>query len=387
MATIDNLQVLFGQGTSTAFETELKEPNKLYFLTDTKEVFLGNVRYAFGNDISVNITGSGDTVSNVTWNPSTKTLTIVLGTASDALSIQNALTTALSSCVKHISSDRGSSILVDDSNKDDVTIGLNIATGTYAGNVVLEECSDGLRANVVITDTGIVDVTPGDKVLKMTGDTVGAVLSITTEAENGKQYVILKGIDGVEISRFDASDFVKSGMLKSVTIEEAVVSGQIHKILVMEFYVEGGQTQTVRVDLQEFVDVYTAKPGGGLTLDSDSAFSISNSVSASSGVNTNQTVNFNSTLTLKTIMYDAHGLITGVKDITFSIPGTSGSAGTQNAKNTLLTYVSMNDHGQISGEYVSLVNAIGVGSTDLQVPTAKAVYDAIDAATTKWVRF
>lgn len=387
MATIDNMRVLFGQGTSASFVAELKEPNKLYFLQDTQEMYLGGVRYAFGKDITVNIDGSGDTVSNIYWEPSTKTLTILLGEAGDAASVQAAIETAFAQCVTHITSPRGSAILVDDSNKDNVQVSLNLATGAHAGNVLLEECSDGLRANVEIPEVPVVGPVAGDKILSMEGAYMASTLSITTEAGiDGKQYVILKGIGGVEISKFDASDFISSGMLQSVTLEDIVVEGQIHKFLVMTFIVEGGQTSTIKVDLQDLIDVYTAKPNGGLTLENN-AFSITNEVTPNYGVNTDKTIQFNSTVTLNTIMYDAHGMITGTKQITYRIPGLSGSAGVAGGNSTLLTYVSMSDTGELSGEYMNVVTAISNASTHSQIATAKAVYDIVEDAIVKWDRF
>lgn len=387
MATIDNMRVLFGLGTSASFETELKEPNKLYFIQDKHEMYLGGVRYAIGDDINVQVTGIGDTVANATWDVNTKTLSIQLGNAGDAASVRQAIDTALSRCVKHIYSQRGSSILVNDQDKDNVEISLNIAQGHYAGNVVIEECSDGLRASVEIPETGIIGAKLGDKILSAEGQYLASTLSITTESgTDGKQYVILKGINGVEISKFDASDFVTAGMLQSVTLEDRVVAGQIHKFLVMTFLVEGGRTSTIAVDLQDLVDVYTAKAGGGLKLENN-AFSVINEVTPNYGVNTDKNIEFNTNVTLNTIMYDSHGMITGTKEITFRIPGTSGSVGNQGAKNTLLTFVSMADNGVLSGEYLNVVSELSASSTHTQIPTAKAVYDLVDSSATRWERF
>lgn len=387
MATIDNMRVLFALGTSTTFAGEMKEPNKLYFLQDTQEMYMGSVRYSIGKDVNVQITGSGDTVQNVNWNPDTKTLLITLGEAASAASVRSAIENALSSCITHIYTQRGSAILVDDTDKNNVEISLNIAKGSNAGNVVIEECSDGLRANVDIPATGLVGVKAGDPILSAEGAFVASTLSITTEVQNNKTYVVLKGINGVEISKFDASDFVSTGMLRSVTLEDVAVGGEIHKMLVMTFAVEDDTTSTIQVDLNDLMNVYGAAVGGGLTLDNNSNFSITNSVAPSYGVNTDKTIEFNSTVTLNTITYDAHGLITGTKAITFRIPGLTGSVGTEGAQNKVLTYVSMSDTGVLSGEYMNVVTSIGSHSTDAQIPTAKSVNDLVESAATKWERF
>lgn len=388
MATIDTMRVLFGQGTSASFIGELKEPNKLYFLQDTQEMYLGNVRYAFGKDITIQINGSGDVVANAIWDSATKTLTITRGEAGSAASVQEAIENALTACVKHIYSDRGSAIEVDDSDKDNVKLSLNIASAPHAGNVLLEECSDGLRANVEIPEVPVAGPKEGDKVLSMEGRYLTSTLSITTEVgANNRQYVILKGINGVEISKFDATDFVASGMLQSVTLEDIAVGEEIHKFLVMTFIVEGGRTETVKVDLNDLMNVYAAAAGGGLTMNDQNEFSITNSVTPNYGVNTDKTIQFNSEVSLNTIMYDAHGLITGTKVITFRIPGLSGSAGVSGTPSKLLTFVSMSDQGVLTGETINVVTSVNASSTDAQIPTAKSVYDLVDSATAKWDRF
>lgn len=388
MATIDGMRVLFGQGTSATFATEIKEPNKLYFITDTQEIYLGSVKYALGKEINFRVTGSGDTVANADWNSGTKTLTLTLGNAGTAPSVVSAIETALAPCITHVYSDRGSAILVDDTDKDNVEISLNIASGAEAGNVDIEECSDGLRANVTLPPVPVQGVRGGDKVLSMDGTSLFSTLSIDTETSNGRTYIVLKGLQGVEISKFDASDFITSGMLQSVTLQEQVIGGQVHKVLVMTFLVAGGGTSTVSVDLNDLLDVYGAAAGGGLTMDASNEFSITNSVTPnSSGLNESKNVAFNSTVTLNTITYDAHGLITGTKAITFSIPGLSGSVGTSGSNNKLLTFVSMSPTGTLSGEYINVVTSLSSASTDAQIPTAKTVYDSVDAATAKWQRF
>ncbi len=389
MATIETQEVLFGFGVSTDFVGIMKEPNKLYFLQDTQEIYLGGVRYAFGEDTIIQISGSGDTVANASYDATTKTLVLTLGNAGVASSVVSAIQAALATAVTHIYSDRNSAIIVDDADKTNVEVSLNLATGADAGNVTLSQNSSGLKAQVTLPEVPVQSVKSGDKVLSLEGTALTSTLSITTEVDSdtGKQYVILKGVGGVEISKFDASDFVTSGMLESVSLEDIVVEGQIHKFLVLTFLVAGGDTETVRVDLNDLMNVYSAAAGGGLTLDANSAFSITNSVTPNYGVNVDQNISFNSTVTLNTITYDNHGLITGIKAITFGIPGLSGSVGTSGSTSKLLTYVSMSSTGVLSGEYMNVVTSLGSAPTDAQIPTAKAVYDAIDAATPKWTRY
>lgn len=395
MANMDNMRVLFGFGTSVSYAAEMKEPNKLYFCSDTKEIYLGSERYAFGNDVNIQITGVGDTVADASWNSSTKTLTIVRGYAGDASSVTGAIQLALTSCVKNVSASNDSAIRVDNSNKDNIDISLKIAEGALAGNVQLSQGYHGLRATVEIPEVPVAGVATGDKILKLTDNQLSSTLTITTErGQDNKQYVILRGIGGTEISKFDASDFITSGMLQSVTLEDLPVGGgEYHKFLVMTFLTAGGGTETVRVDLEELIDAYSAAANGGLVLNtSTNEFSIANTVVPNtSGVNTDKTITFGSNLTLNTITYDAHGSITGTKAITFSIPSlTGGSAGTSGSVSKVITYMALDGNGSLTGEFANVVNStsgIDQTSTDAQIPTAKAVYGLVDSSVTKWNRF
>ena len=323
MVTNSNLPVLFGFGTYAEYESKMKSPNKLYFCSDTKEIYLGPDRFAFGKDVNIQITGSGDTVASASWDLPTKTLTIALGQAGSAASVTEAIQSALTDYVKNVSADMNSAIVVNNSDKNNIDVSLNLATGEFAGNVKLTQSYHGLKAQAEIPQVPVEGVAANDKIISLTNRELASTLSITTEkALDGRQYIILKGINGVEISRFDASVFVTSGMIQSVTIQDLPVpGGGTDKFLVITFITADG-TSTVQVDLEEIIEVYTAAVDGGLTLNgSTNAFSITNTVTPNTaGVNTDKTVTFGSNLTLNTITYDAHGSITGTKQITIQIP-------------------------------------------------------------------
>ena len=395
MATIDTMRVLFGFGTAAAYATEMKEPNKLYFCSDTHEIYLGSDRYAFGKDITVQISGSGDVVADVSWDSATKVLTLVRGNAGSAASVLSAIQTALTACVKNVSASNDSAILVDNSDKNNIDISLKIAEGALAGNVQLSQGYHGLRANVAIPEVPVEGVATGDKILSLSNSQISSTLTITTErGQDNKQYIILRGINGVEVSKFDASDFITSGMLQSVTLEDLPVGGgEYHKFLVMTFLTAGGGTETVRVDLEELIDAYSAASGGGLTLNTaTNEFSITNTVTPNTaGVNAGQTITFGSNVTLNTITYDSHGSITGTKAITFNIPALAGgSVGTSGSVSRVVTYATIDANGTFTGEYANVVNStagIDNNSTDAQIPTAKAVYGLVDSSITKWNRF
>ena len=208
------------------------------------------------------------------------------------------------------------------------------------------------------------------------------------------QYEKMEMENGVEVYKFDASDFITSGMHQSVTLEDLPVGGGVyHKFLVMTFLTAGGGTETVRVDLEDLIDAYSAASGGGLTLNTaTNEFSITNTVTPNTaGVNAGQTITFGSDVTLNTITYDAHGSITGTKAITFNIPALAGgSVGTSGSVSRVVTYATIDANGTFTGEYANVVNStagIDNNSTDAQIPTAKAVYGLVDSSITKWNRF
>lgn len=371
--------VQFSRGSSVNFQNIPKDPNTLYFLTDSHEMYLGGEKYAFGKDITVVVQGNGDTIANATFDRDEKKLVLVLGEAGDAASVIELVRDAVAACVKTVTSDRGSSILVDDSDPENLKLKLNIAEGRNAGNVNIEECSDGLRASVEIPEDAVQGVDAEDKILKLDGKMLKTQLSITTVRENGATYVVLKGLNGVEVSRFDAAEFVKDGMLDSVELKYSS-DGLNHRILVLTFNTAAGK-EAIELDINDLVDVYVARENGGLR-EENNEFFIDNSVEASGPINTDVAPAFGEEVTLKAVKYDAHGLITGVGTFKFKMPeivgGEVGGAG------KLVTHLAVGADGEFTGETVDLVTALSASNTDAQVPTAKATWQAIEDAKTVW---
>lgn len=373
--------VLFSRGSSVNFAQVVKDPNTLYFLNDTHEIFLGAEKYAFGQDISIVITGVGDTVSNVTFDSSKKLLTLVLGDAADTASVQELLETAIATCIKSITTDRGSAILVDSTDSENPKLSLNIASGSSAGNVLIEECSDGLKASVEIPEATVQGVKPDDKVISLDNKQLSATLSISTLKEDGKTYVVLKGINNAEISRFDAADFVKDGMIDSVYLKWSS-EGLNHRILVITFNTDAGK-EAIEVDLNDLVDIYYAPEGSGLSLNDKNEFSITNSVTPSTEpINTDKAPAFGETVTLKAVKYDAHGLITGTGDFTFKVPSLAG--GSVGGTDKVVTNVTISEDGKLTGSTLDIATALSASSTDSQLCTAKSVWTAIENAKTVW---
>lgn len=371
--------VQFSRGSSVNFQNIPKDPNTLYFLTDSHEMYLGGEKYAFGKDITVVVQGNGDTIANATFDRDEKKLVLVLGEAGDAASVIELVRDAVAACVKTVTSDRGSSIVVDDSDPENLKLKLNIAEGRNAGNVNIEECSDGLRASVEIPEDTVQGVDAEDKILKLDGKMLKTQLSITTVKENGATYVVLKGLNGVEVSRFDAAEFVKDGMLDKVELKYSS-DGLNHRILVLTFNTEAGK-EAIELDINDLVDVYVARENGGLR-EENNEFFIDNNVEASGPINTDVAPAFGEEVTLKAVKYDAHGLITGVGTFKFKMPeivgGEVGGAG------KLVTHLVVGADGEFTGETVDLVTALSASNTDAQVPTAKATWQAIEDARTVW---
>lgn len=370
--------VLFKRGPSSGFNPEAADSNTLYFLTDTKEIYLGGGKYGFGNGIKVTVSGEGDTVQNVAYDANTNSLQILKGDAADAQSIHDLLDSALASFVKEIKTDADSAIVVDSTQAQFPKLSLNIAENQHKGNVTLGQCSDGLFANVDIPDTPI-DVDPDDKVLKVENSVLSSTLSITTEKQDDVSYVVLKGIDGVEISKFDASDFVKDGMLDSVRLE---TDQQGHRILVFVFNTDAGK-ESIRVDVGDIISAYTAGAGIDIT---DDTISIDNAVDPEpTPINTDVAPDFGEEITLNAVKYNAQGLITGKGSFKFKMPSiVGGSVGTQGSADTLITYLGVATDGELTGETIAISDALSAASTDQQIPTAKAVYDAIEDARPVW---
>lgn len=364
--------VVFSRGASANFANLVKDANTLYFLEDTHEVYLGEHRYAFGEGIVVSIVGQGDTVSNIAFDSATKVLTIVLSQAASAGSIQQLIQSTLSACVQSIIS-TSSAIQVDDSDPTRVKLGLRLAGGEYAGNVSLHETGHGLRASVNIPEDIVQGVDEEDKVLSLANRVVRSHLSISIVKYDGTPYIVLLGKDNTEISRVNAAEFVKDGMLESAELKYSS-DGLNHRVLVLTFNTDAGKS-VIEIDVNDLVDVYTAKQDGGLVLEHNQ-FSIANRVTPGTApVESNLTPQFGETIPIKSVQYDDHGLITGVSVMNIKFPAVvSNSAGDLTK---VIQRVTIDDQGQLAADTLDVTSELSSESTDAQIPTARAVKDAI----------
>lgn len=72
-------KIYFSRGTAENYKKAVISTDTLYFLEDTHEIYLGNDRIGFGQDILIEFTGTGNLITNVVWDEPNKILTLVRG--------------------------------------------------------------------------------------------------------------------------------------------------------------------------------------------------------------------------------------------------------------------------------------------------------------------
>lgn len=337
--------VLFKRGLSSDFINLPKDPDTLYFVQDTQELYLGSSVYSFRG---IAVEGEGDFVSNITYSPQDKVITIQRSTVGSAESVLSAIQSALDSTVQSITTDRGSAIVVDDTDPQNIKLILNIAEGDDAGNVLIDQCSDGLRANVEFPPSPVDGIKADDKILSLEGSKLSSTLTISYERVDDVPSVVLRGVGGAEISRFNASEFITDGMLDDVSLG---YTDEGHRALILVFNTESGK-ETIKVDLSDLIDIYTARPGGGLSVDNNQ-FYISNEIAPGSTDRSDAAPGFGDSIELKTISYDSHGLISDSGSFRITLPVVSEdtrsaiSVDTSSSKNIKIGF-NIDDSGNVN---------------------------------------
>ena len=378
-------KVLFSRGFSADYNRmAVKDPDTLYFLVDTNEIYLDDVRYGF-NSINVSVEGDGDFISDVQYDKDSKTLVVRKDGDVDAEldEIRASIETASTEAVKSVQAATNSAITVD--GDKDITIGLKLGTTTEENNVTLFQDSDGLHAKVDIPDTGLTGVKSNDKLLIDDNGTLSsAEFSLETFDLNGTQWLALKakkpGQDAQALATLDVSVLVKDKFLKSATI--VTISGE--KVLRMIFTVQTASghsdEEIVDIPISDFLDtVYTG--GQNIDVSSDYVISIDNSPSGGtydgSDIGTS-TVSFGDTLEIPVTTYNEVGLVSGQKSLKFILPQISGEVG---GSGKIVTKMSITD-GVINGETMNLDTTLSDSSES--IPTSKAVYDAVEDVRVRW---
>ena len=129
----------------------------------------------------------------------------------------------------------------------------------------LEELKDAITSTTV-------SVASNEKIIsKSSSNELSSTLTIAIEKQgesgNQKDYIVLKGINGAEVAKVDASAFVLDGMLDSaelVTTAESEVSIPVPYIKLT--FNTASQKQPVRFSVSSLVDTYTSGDTTALTV-------------------------------------------------------------------------------------------------------------------------
>ena len=145
--------------------------------------------------------------------------------------------------------------------KEDARIAGLVATEQTRATGAEKTLSDKIDAINGVIDAGT-KIKPGEKLIQKNENKelfTDLCVDIKTEKVNEKltTFIVIYGDSGKtkEISRVDASKFVKDGMLKSATYD-----AKTH-ILTLTFNTDSGKTEPITVDLGTLVDTYTAGDG------------------------------------------------------------------------------------------------------------------------------
>ncbi len=134
------------------------------------------------------------------------------------------------------------------------TVGLKLDKST-PGNVTLSQSAAGLKASVEIPAATVTGVATGDKVLGLSGTKLSSTLNLKYDSTTKK--IQLLGIKDAVIAEVNASDFIKDGMVNTVSFDSA------SKVLTITFNTDSGK-EAIPVDLSSLVDTYTA--GNGIAI-------------------------------------------------------------------------------------------------------------------------
>ena len=126
-----------------------------------------------------------------------------------------------------------------------------------------KSADDALSARINDIEEAAVKVKSGENVISLNSLTHELSTTLGLKLENrddGKEYLVLTGINGAKVADIDATRFLKDGMISDVKLE---TEGE-NKYLVITFNTDAGKTEPIKLDVSSLIDVYTA--GDGLTL-------------------------------------------------------------------------------------------------------------------------
>ena len=112
--------------------------------------------------------------------------------------------------------------------------------------------------NVVIPAATVTGVKDGDKILKLNGTELTASISFCKETIEGKEYLVVKGLDGQELGKVDTAEFTADSFLDDVVFDAE------KDTIEFTWKMADGSTKTDSVNIAKYIDTYAA--GNGLDL-------------------------------------------------------------------------------------------------------------------------
>ena len=204
-----------------------------------------------------------------------KVKTDLLGSATDEYNTLGKLETkikaAQSAADSKIKSVTGNTTVIaaTDANHD---VKVSLATSDK-GNVKFTQDTDGLSANVTIPEATVTGVKADDKFLSLADKLVSADVSIAYDAADKKIYLYGKDKNKANaVSSIDCRAFIKDGMLDSASLVTNPAGQSAGTYIKLTWNTDGGK-DPMYINVTSLIDIYTAKPNGGLKLE-DHAFSV-----------------------------------------------------------------------------------------------------------------
>ena len=120
-------------------------------------------------------------------------------------------------------------------------------------------------------------VKSGDKVISLGANgELSSTISLSIDAtagDDGKKYIHLNGIGGADLGKIDIADFVKDGMLTDAELVTNPAGQSAGTYIKLTWNTDSGKKDPMYINVTSLIDIYTAKPNGGLKLE-DHAFSV-----------------------------------------------------------------------------------------------------------------
>lgn len=190
-------------------------------------------------------------------------------------------------------------------------------------------------------------------------------LLLTMVDDNDKVLIQLKDKDGNIISSIDIATLIGTGELISAALDQS-------DNLIINYNILGHDEQ-ISVDFSDLDVKYYAKNGGGLLIDNNNEIYIDNSVNPNDHLNTDKEPSFGDDMLINFVKYNSKGLVNGVGNFNIKIPSLSGRVGQKDTYSKLITFLELNNSGELVGQTIDITKVVDDNSTDMQIPTAKAV--------------